>query len=112
MNITKPSQTLYLTFSEVDMAGKSRRESYFVSVLKRMFPKLQTEKVSAGDSEADLLCATDALRSLGEGLKDAKDVSEKISETVKIKMDPIPQIILENHSENDRDFIIVKVPAG
>ena len=46
------------------------------------------------------------------GLKDAKDVSEKISETVKTKMDPIPQIILENHSENDRDFIIVKVPAG
>ena len=46
------------------------------------------------------------------GLKDAKDVSEKISETVKTKMDPIPQIILENHSENDKDFIIVKVPAG
>ena len=46
------------------------------------------------------------------GLTDAKDVSEKISETVKTKMDPIPQIILENQSENGRDFIIVNVPAG
>ena len=46
------------------------------------------------------------------GLKDPKDVSEKISETIKTKMDPIPQIILEHHSENGRDFIIVKVPAG
>ena len=46
------------------------------------------------------------------GLKDPKDVSEKISETVKTKMDPIPQIILEHYSENGREFIIVKVPAG
>lgn len=46
------------------------------------------------------------------GLKDPKDVSEKISETIKTKMDPIPQIILEHYSENGRDFIIVKVPAG
>lgn len=46
------------------------------------------------------------------GLPDAKDASERISETIKTKMDPIPQIILEHHSENGRDFIIVKVPAG
>lgn len=46
------------------------------------------------------------------GLKDPKDVSEKISETIKTKMDPIPQIILEHYSENGREFIIVKVPAG
>ncbi len=47
------------------------------------------------------------------GLVDAKDVSEKISETVKTKMDPIPQIILENHSEDRKDFIEPRqVPAG
>jgi len=46
------------------------------------------------------------------GLEDAKDVSEKISEMVKTKMDPIPQIILERQSEDGKDFVIVKVPAG
>lgn len=46
------------------------------------------------------------------GLSDAKDVSEKISEMVKSKMDPIPQIILEHQSDNGKDFVIVKVPAG
>ncbi len=46
------------------------------------------------------------------GLSDAKEVSEKISETVKTKMDPIPQIILEHQSENGRDFVVVKVSTG
>ena len=46
------------------------------------------------------------------GLSNARDVSEKISEIVKSKMDPIPQIILEHHSDNGKDFVIVKVPAG
>ena len=46
------------------------------------------------------------------GLENAKDVSEKISETIKTKMDPIPQIILERQSEDGKDFVIVKVPAG
>lgn len=46
------------------------------------------------------------------GLPDAKDISEKISELIKTKMDPIPQIVLEIHSEDEKEFIIVKVSAG
>ncbi|MBQ7585204.1 MAG: putative DNA binding domain-containing protein [Desulfovibrionaceae bacterium] len=46
------------------------------------------------------------------GLKDAKDVLDKISEIVRTKMDPIPQTILERKFENGEDFIILKVPAG
>lgn len=39
------------------------------------------------------------------GLEDAKSVSEKISETIKTKMDPVPQIILEIHSEDNKEFL-------
>lgn len=46
------------------------------------------------------------------GLTDARTISEKISENVKTKMDPIPQIIMENHTENGKDFIILKVLPG
>lgn len=46
------------------------------------------------------------------GLADAKTISEKISEIIKIKMDPIPQVILENHNQDGKDFIILKVVAG
>lgn len=46
------------------------------------------------------------------GLMDVQTVSEKISETIKAKMDPIPQIELEIHKEEDKEFILLKVLSG
>ena len=46
------------------------------------------------------------------GVEDVRYVSEKISEIMKNKMDPIPSVILENHSENGKDFIILRVLPG
>ena len=46
------------------------------------------------------------------GLTDAHTISEKISETIKTKLDPIPQVIMENHTEDGKDFIILKVLPG
>lgn len=46
------------------------------------------------------------------GLDDAKDASEKISEAIKTKMDPIPETIMEVHRTGDKDFIILKVLSG
>ncbi len=46
------------------------------------------------------------------GLMDVKSVSEKISETIKAKMDPIPQVNLEIHEEEGKQFIILQVASG
>lgn len=46
------------------------------------------------------------------GLTDAWAVSEKISETIKTKMDPIPQVIMENHVEDEKEFVILRVLPG
>lgn len=46
------------------------------------------------------------------GLQDAKEVSEKISETIKTRIDPIPQIILNIIEEEKKEFIILKVLGG
>ena len=46
------------------------------------------------------------------GLSDSKDVSEKISEIIKTKMDPIPQVIMEIHEEAGNVFVILRVPSG
>ena len=46
------------------------------------------------------------------GLMDARAASEKISEAIQIKMDPIPQVIMENYTEAGKDFIILKVLPG
>jgi len=46
------------------------------------------------------------------GLPDSRHVSEYISECVKTKLDPIPQVLLEIHQEDNKQFIILKVLAG
>lgn len=46
------------------------------------------------------------------GLKDYKKDSETISEIIKAKMDPVPKIKLENHTENGKYFIVLHIKAG
>lgn len=46
------------------------------------------------------------------GLSDIQTVSEKISEFIKIKMDPIPQVELEICAESDKQFIVLRVFPG
>ncbi|WP_373214461.1 helix-turn-helix domain-containing protein [Ruminococcus sp. 5_1_39BFAA] len=40
------------------------------------------------------------------GLDNAHNFAEKISETIKSKMDPIPQIVLKIQQENGKDFVL------
>lgn len=47
-----------------------------------------------------------------KGLSDVKTASEKISEAVKSKMDPIPTIDLQIRQEDGKEFILVHVSAG
>lgn len=46
------------------------------------------------------------------GLQNVQDTSEKISEIIKTKMDPIPQVVLANHIEDGKAFIILRVLPG
>ena len=46
------------------------------------------------------------------GVDDAEGISEKISEAIKTKMDPAPQVILEIHAEDGKKFVVLRVPSG
>lgn len=46
------------------------------------------------------------------GLADAKAVSEKISEAIKVRMDPIPQVYLEIGQEDGKEFLLLHVSGG
>lgn len=46
------------------------------------------------------------------GLADSQTVSEKISEIIKTRMDPIPQTDLEIHEEDGKQFIVLRVSSG
>ena len=44
--------------------------------------------------------------------RSAQKDSEKISEILKVRMDPIPNIVMEILSENDKEFILLKILPG
>lgn len=43
MNLTKPSDRLFLSYCKVNGEGKSLRPAYLIDTLKKLFPRLQTE---------------------------------------------------------------------
>ncbi len=46
------------------------------------------------------------------GIENVQNASEIISEAVKVRMDPIPQVVLEIKQEDGKDFIILRVASG
>ena len=46
------------------------------------------------------------------GLADAHSDSELISETIKMQMDPVPEIDLSLHEEDGKRFVVVEIKAG
>lgn len=46
------------------------------------------------------------------GIDDVQTTSEKISEIIKDKMDPVPQVDMQIHSENGLKFIVLNVLSG
>ncbi len=44
MNMTKPSDRLYLSYSRISSEGKSIRPSYLIETIKKLFPKIEIRK--------------------------------------------------------------------
>lgn len=46
LNMTKPSNQLYMTYSRVDNEGKALRPSYLIRTMLRMFPDMQVKEIA------------------------------------------------------------------
>lgn len=66
LNMTKPSDMLYLTFAAVGSDGKARRRSYLIGTMQKMFPKLEVQEV---DELRDVLTPENGIRFLVDGLQ-------------------------------------------
>lgn len=75
LNLTKPSNCLYLTFAGRGADGASRRRSYLIGTLLRLFPGLAVTDHSANDGDLLTRIATphSAFRLLSEGMDGAKE---------------------------------------
>lgn len=70
MNLTKPRNELYLSYSTVDLGGKGIRPSYLVESFKKMYPLLATERVQAGNPIDEITTLEEGRQALSELLRD------------------------------------------
>ena len=72
MNLTKPSEYLYLSWSKVSGEGKSLRPAYLVADMRRLFPGIRTvDEDMRGLSEREITRST-GLRLTAEGIRDRR----------------------------------------
>lgn len=72
MNLTKPSEYLYLSWSKVSGDGKSLRPAYLISDIRRLFPGLRTvDEEKWAMAETELTRKTGILK-VAEGIRDRR----------------------------------------
>lgn len=70
MNMTKPSQQLYLSYSKVNNEGKSIRPAYLVDTMYRLFPALQAERPEMRDFVEQIKTKRSGVDYLADMLRD------------------------------------------
>ena len=71
MNLTKPLEMLYLSFSKVSSDGKALRPAYLVQDIRRLFPGLQVQEDMGNLSGQELTWDTGAMY-LAKGLRNRR----------------------------------------
>lgn len=69
LNMTKPSEKLYLSYAKVSSEGKSIRPAYLIDVCKQIFPKLIIEYPQARPMLEQIVTSREGLGYLAEGLR-------------------------------------------
>ncbi len=78
MNMTKPSQQLYLSYSKVNNEGKSIRPAYLVDTLRKLFPGLRTGRPEMRDFAEQIKTKRSGMDYLADMMRDyaAGDMEE------------------------------------
>lgn len=85
LNVTKPSDFLYVTFSKVNADGKALRRSYFAGTLLKMFPEKNVEEIGETTSADCIMTPKSSMAFFLEGLQD-NDRASDFSQVEKRKL--------------------------
>ncbi len=66
MNMTKPTDKLYLSYSELGNDGKSRRPAYLVPKLLQMYPEISISRPENGSFESQNVSFSDSITNAAE----------------------------------------------
>ncbi|MCM1214298.1 MAG: helicase-exonuclease AddAB subunit AddB [Lachnospiraceae bacterium] len=70
LNMTKPSERLYLSWSKVNSSGKSLRPAYLIDTVKKLFPEIPTEYPQLRPMLEQIVTPAEGAGYLAEGLRE------------------------------------------
>ncbi len=70
LNLTKPSDRLYLSYAKVNGAGKTLRPSYLIETIRKMYPDLTIEQPSRKPVLEQMVTPKEGVRYLAQSLRE------------------------------------------
>lgn len=70
LNMTKPSQELYLSYARVGEDGRTLRPAYLAEMVRGLFPLLSTERPEGGPAAEQLVSGADGVGFLADSLRE------------------------------------------
>lgn len=77
LNMTKPSNALYISFSKADGEGKALRPAYLVEMLKTLFPRLTVDHPEEEPPLSQIFTPKEGLPYLADALRNYADGMER-----------------------------------
>ena len=105
LNVTKPTDLLYLSYSQISLEGKSIRPAYLIATIKNMFPKLEVVKYDKNDVKEAIINMHSALEYFSNLLRIYIESDGKIDSNKKKELMTLQSYIKKNnHSDYDKLF--------
>ncbi|MCM1123871.1 MAG: helicase-exonuclease AddAB subunit AddB [Eubacterium sp.] len=70
LNMTKPSEKLYLSYARIGNDGRSLRPAYLIDLLQKLYPALTVEIPESEPVEEQLVCGADGIGLLADMLRE------------------------------------------
>ena len=70
LNMTKPSEKLYLSYAKVGNDGRSLRPAYLIELVRKLYPALSVEMPEAYPVEEQLVCNADGIGIMADMLRE------------------------------------------
>lgn len=99
MNISKPSEALYISYAHIDAEGKALRPSYLVETLKKMFPDLKEYYGDKKNIMEDIAALKDGKEYLAHMLR------EYAQQTLSDEQTPIFSALYREYEKRDAEVL-------
>ena len=70
LNMTKPSEKLYLSYAKIGIDGRSLRPAYLIDLVRKLYPALSVETPENEPMEEQLVCGADGVGLLADMLRE------------------------------------------